>query len=132
MKVSAGDHVGFEAGGVALRRADMACPERSRRSIRPYMASHEDKRIVYRGVDFDLKNFATVSERVANCAVDLRHAAQRIGVLHAVAVEMRFAQPAAAEHLAQIRSCFELAGMRARLMNAFIESHVRATQSVQR
>src|SRR5262249_24885025 len=57
----------------------------------------EDERIIDRGVDFRFHNFATVSECVANGAVDLRHAAQRVGVLDALTVAMGFADLAALE-----------------------------------
>ena len=73
-----------------------------------------------------------MSERVANRAMHLRHAAQGISVLHPVAIEMRFAQPAAFEHLAQIRGRPELARVRTRLMNAFVEGHIGAPQRVER
>src|SRR4029077_6567907 len=86
VKIAAGYDVCFQAGGTALRWADDGVrPEVSWDGFQEY------QRIVYGRVDFNFHDFATVSERVANRAVDLRHAAQRVRVLHAVAVDMRLA-----------------------------------------
>ena len=73
-----------------------------------------------------------MGQGVTHCAVDLRHAAQGVGVLYAVAVEVRLAQPAALEHFAQIGSSLELTGVGTSLMDTFVKGHIGATESVKR
>ena len=73
-----------------------------------------------------------MGQGVAHRAMHLRHAAQRVGVLHPVAIAMRLAQRAAFEHLAQIRGRPKLTRVRTSLMDAFVERHVRASQGVER
>ena len=106
MEISAGDDVSFSLRSFA--------PLDGRAPV-PDVALHEHQRIVHRRVDFDLHHLAAVGQRVAHRAVDLRHAAQGVGILHAVAVAMRLAQLAAFEHLAQIRCRLQLAAVRTRL-----------------
>ena len=77
-------------------------------------SSDEDQRIIDGGVRFDLKNFAAMGQRVAHCAVHLRNAAQRIGILHAAAFAVRFANLAALEHVAQIGRGLDLSAVRTR------------------
>src|SRR5579864_6376076 len=50
----------------------------------------KDERVIDGGIGFGLEDLAAVRERVANGAVDLRNAAQRVGVLHAAACPVRF------------------------------------------
>ena len=54
--------------------------------LRHVAASGEDERIVGRGVHLDVEDAVEVVEGVAGGAVDLGHAADRVGVLDAVAV----------------------------------------------
>ena len=54
----------------------------------------EDERVVGDRVDLDLEHPANVGERVARRAVDLGHAAQRVGVLDLAAVRVALRDPA--------------------------------------
>ena len=73
-----------------------------------------------------------MGEGVAHRAMHLRHAAQRVGILHLLALEVRLANDAAFQHAAQVLRHQQLPGMRARLMNALVEGDVGALQRVQR
>src|SRR5262249_50758473 len=101
MKIAAGEDGGIGNRGPVLGRAGGGTG--------PGMSSgREDQGIIDGGVDFDLHNLAAVHNRVANWSVDLGNAAQRIGILDAGAVAMRFANLAAPEQLAKIGGSFEL------------------------
>ena len=90
----------------------------------------EDQRIVDRGVGLRFKYAAAMRQRVAHRAVDLRDAAQRVSVLHAAAVAMRFANLAAFQHAPQVGCGLYLSGMRTRLVNALVKSGVGALERV--
>ena len=90
MKVSARQDVsGDRRSHAALRRAYL-----------PFL--RKDQRIVHRRVHFDLKDLATMGQGIADRAVDLRDAAQRIGILHLLTLAMRLANQAAFQHAAQV------------------------------
>ena len=72
-----------------------------------------------------------MGEGVAHRAVHLRHAAQRIGILHPRAVTMRLANAAAFEHLAQVLGGFYLPGVWTSFVNTVVEGHIGATQGVE-
>ena len=72
-----------------------------------------------------------MGEGVAHRAVHLRHAAQRVGVLHLLAFQVRFANHAAFQHAAQVLRYQQLSGMRARLVNALVEGDIGAFQRVE-
>ena len=64
----------------------------------------EHQRIVGGRIQLDREHAARFRQRVAHGAVDLRRAAQRVGVLHAAAGDVRLADLAAFEQLAQPRA----------------------------
>ena len=72
-----------------------------------------------------------VGEGVARGAVDLRDAAQAVGVLHLAAVAVRLADGAAREQRAQVAGRGRLAGMRPRGVDARVEGHVGALERVE-
>ncbi len=88
------------------------------------------QRIIDRGIRLDLKHLEAVRQRVAHRTVHLRDAAQGIGVLHPAAFAMRFANLAAFEHAPQIRRRLHLTTVRPSLVNALVESGVRALERV--
>ena len=93
----------------------------------------EDERVVRGRPRLHLDGGARGHERVARRAVNLRHAAQRVGVLHArVAFEVRGAYLAVAQKLAQVRGHFHLSAVRARAVYALVEGGGRALQGFQR
>src|SRR6185312_8654918 len=76
---------------------------------------------------------ARVRQRITNGSMDLGHAAQGIGVLHArVVVAVRFADLAVGEQMAEMGGDRDLAGMRADGVNASIEGRGRTAQRFQR
>src|SRR5260370_1843599 len=99
MKVSAGDNVAF-----GIPRIGDA-----------------DKGIVNRGICLRLKYFATVCQSVPRGAVNLWDAAQRIRVLHAAAVAMRFADLTAFQHAPQVGRGLHLTSVRTGFVNARVE-----------
>src|SRR5579872_5214323 len=111
MKVSAGDYIAV--------------------AIRLFRIFHEYEWIVDRRVRLPFHDLATVGEAVAHGAVDLRHAAQRVGILHTIAMAMRFVDFAAFNHLPKIRRRPDLSGMRAGSVNALVEGRHRSHQSIQ-
>ena len=62
----------------------------------------------------------------------LRLAAQRVGVLHPIALEVRGADPAAGEQAAQRRGHAHLSGLTAQRIDARIERRIAAFQGVNR
>ena len=77
--------------------------------------SGKDERVVGAAVDLDLEDAARVPERVADGAVDLRDAADRVGVLDLVRLAMvRVLQPGVAQEVAQLGGDAPLTGVRAR------------------
>ena len=92
----------------------------------------EHQRIVGGRVQLDREHAARLGQRVAHRAVDLRRAAQRVGVLHAPAGDVRLPDLAAFEQVAQTRGALQLAGMRARRVNPLVEGARRAAQRVER
>ena len=78
-----------------LRDAHRREIERQRERLAVEVAGRDDlagvrehERVVGDGVDLDGDDFAQPAQRVAAGAVHLRDAAQRVGVLHLVAVEV--------------------------------------------
>src|SRR5260221_14684325 len=66
------------------------------------VALHEDQRIIHRRIHLDLKRPPAEVQRIAHRSVDLGNAAQRIRVLHAPAVFVRFTNLASREQSAQL------------------------------
>ena len=91
---------------------------------------NEDQRIVDRGIGFGLKHLAAVGERISHSPVHLWDAAQRVSILHAAAIAVRFTNLATFQHFPQVRSCFHLTRVRTRLVNAFVECCVRPLKRV--
>ncbi len=110
MKISARDHV----------------------TLSIFRIGDKDERVIDCRIRFCLENLAAMGERVADGAVDLRNAAQRVGVLHAAAGPVRFANLASFQHAAQIGCGLCLSGMRTRLVNPFVESRVGSLECVAR
>ena len=73
-----------------------------------------------------------MGERVAYRAVHLRHAAQRIRILHLLAFQVGLANDAAFQHAAQVLSDQQLSCMRTGIVNALVEGDVRALERVER
>ena len=92
----------------------------------------EDQRVVGGGVQLDGEDAARFGERVANGAVDLRRATQRVGVLHAAAGDVRLADLAAFEQVAEAARALELAGMRAGRVDTVVKGARSAAQRVER
>src|SRR5712691_6176613 len=81
------------------------------------------QRIVRRASGFGLDNLARMSERAANCPVHLGHATQGVSVLNPrIILKMRLSNLTVLQQLTQMRCDFNLSGMRARGVNAFVES----------
>ena len=92
----------------------------------------EDERVVRRRSRFDFQNIFAMVERAAHCAVNLRHAAEAVGVLDAWIVrEMRFPDLAVAQKMKEVLSDRLLAAMRARLMDAGVKCGRRALERFQ-
>src|SRR6202140_2278746 len=77
-----------------------------------------------------LKYPAAMLKSVAHRAVNLRDAAQRISILHAATIAMRFADFALFEQSAEVRGGLDLSSMRARFLNALIEGDVGSLESI--
>ena len=92
----------------------------------------ENQRIVGGRVHLDRENAAGFRQRIQHRAVNLRNRAQRIGILHAAAAAVRFANLAAFEEAHQARRAHQLAGLRAGLVDARVEGPRRAALSVER
>ena len=92
-------------------------------------ALREDERVVGRAVHLDVEDPSEVIERVADRAVDLRHAAERVRVLDLVGealvagLERRVAQ-----EVAELRRDRDLAGVRPGELVGSGEGDVRAEQ----
>ena len=100
VEVAAGDH---EA---AARREGVG---------RNGAALGEHERVVRRGVELHVEHAPEVVERVADRAVDLRHAAQRVRVLDLVRRPVvRALEPRVAQQVAQLGRHRDLAGVRPR------------------
>ena len=84
----------------------------------------KDQWIVDGRIRLSLKDRAAMRQRVAHRAMHLRHAAQRVSILHACAITMRFAYGASFEQPAQIGGGRDLSGVRASAVNPLIESSV--------
>ena len=65
-----------------------------------------------------------MGQGIADRAMHLRNAAQRVGILHLLALAMRFANQAALQHAAQVLGDQYLPGMRTRLLNARVKRSV--------
>ena len=77
---------------------------------RDVAAGREHERVVGRGVELDVEDAAQVVERVADGAVDLRHAAQRVRVLDLVRRPVvRLLEPGVAEEVAELAGDRDLA-----------------------
>ena len=63
--------------------------------------------------------------------MNLRDAAQRVGILHLLTFQVRFANDAAFQHAAQVLRHQHLSGVGTRLVNALVEGDVGAFQRVQ-
>jgi hypothetical protein len=105
-------------------------PAAGRRGLRPGDAAlREHERVVGRGVELDVEDAPQVVQRVADGAVDLGHAAERVRVLdlvrRAVVVGL---EARVAEEVAQLRRDGDLAGVRPRQLVRRRVRHVRPEQ----
>ena len=94
--------------------------------------ARKDQGIIRGAVHFDLENLARVAQGVAHGAVNLRHAAQAVSVLHARAALMGFVDRAAAIQPGQVARGNDLPGMRPRRVQSFVEGASGAPQGIQR
>ena len=92
----------------------------------------EDERIVGGGVQLDGEDAGGFGERVADGAVDLRSAAERVSVLHAAAGDVGLADLAAFEQIAEAAGALELAGMRPDGVDAVVEGARSAAKRIKR
>src|SRR5215467_6649895 len=86
----------------------------------------ENQGVVDRRIDFCLKYRAAMSHGVADCAMHLRDAAQRIGILDAAAIAVRFADLTGLQHATQVLRTLDLSAVGTCLVNSFIECRIRA------
>ena len=100
---------------VEVAAADDAPAAGRERVRRGDAAAREDERVVGRRVELDVEDAAEVVQRIADRAVDLRHAAQRVRVLdlvrRGVVAGLERAVP---QEVAQFGGDRDLAGMRPR------------------
>ncbi len=102
-------------------------------SAREHGAIVEDERVVRRGVELRRDQPLGESDGLEHRPVHLRHAAQRVGVLHARVVRtVRLADLAPFEQGAQQGCRFLLGGLPARLVDARVERRRRAEQRLER
>ena len=95
----------------------------------------EDERIVGGAVEFDGGHFAGLREGIADGAVNLRRAAEAVGVLHARifdGVAMRFADLAAFVEMGEVARGHGGAGVGAGVHDARIEGAGAAAERVER
>ncbi len=94
-------------------------------------AAREDERVVGRGVELDVEDAAQVVERVADRAMDLRRAAQRVGILDLVGVAvMAGLQATVAEQMPKLGGDPDLARVRTRQLVGRRERDVGAEQGL--
>src|SRR5207237_501414 len=91
----------------------------------------EHQWVIQRRVCFCLHDFTAMRQGIAHRSVNLRHAAQRVRILNALAVAVRFANLAALENFAEVLCCFQLAEMWSGLVNALVKSHIGASESIE-
>src|SRR5579864_36597 len=97
----------------------------------PSPCPYKYQRIIHGRVHLDLERPAAEIQRVAHRAVDLRDAAQRISVLHASTVFMRFSNLASCQQAAQVGRDFYLPCMRPSVMDTRIERDIGAVQGIE-
>ena len=98
-----------------------------------FFAVWEDQRIIGDAAGFSFDNFGGVPEHAAHRSVHLGHATKRIGILHAgIVFQVRLADLALAQQLAQMRGNFDLSGMWTRRVNPLVKSDRRIAQSFER
>ena len=90
----------------------------------------EDQRIVGAGVELHGEHAAKVVDGVVTGAVHLGGAAQGVGVLHAVAKDVRFGDAAALRQGEDAGGRGDLTRMRPRRVDARIEGGARAAQGL--
>ena len=98
----------------------------------------EERGIVRDGVDLDVDDRTCMGDRRPDGAQHLRHAAQRVGVLHRAGARLAgepaglavVEAPAASEQRAQARRRRQLAGMRARRVHARVERFAIAAEDL--
>jgi len=119
--------VGGGGGHVVANERDGRAVEVSSGDQLPFARppSREDHRVVGRGVHFDREDGGRVRGRVADGAVDLRSAAEGVGVLHLVAAPVALADPGAQEKRSQVRRRGRLSRMRARRVDPRVKGGVR-------
>src|SRR5262249_21479545 len=125
--------IGYGDRGVIERQRDRLAMKIAARQDLTLVG--EDERVVGGAVDLDLHYAARMFERVAHGAVHLRHATQRIGVLHARidgAVAVRLANFAVLDQFAQSPRARSLAGVRAGRMNLLVKGDRRPPQRFER
>ena len=97
-----------------------------------FAAVDEDHRIIGSAIDLGLHDARDIAKGVAHRPVDLRHAAKRVAVLHAVAILVGLSQLASGKELPQPARGLDLSAMRARVMNPRVESGIRSEERIER
>src|SRR5260370_5675824 len=84
------------------------------------------QRVIGRAAGFSFHYLPRVTERAADCAMNLWHATHGICILHArIVFQMRLAYLTVAQKLSQVRGHFDLSGVWPRGVYAFIEGDRR-------
>src|SRR5215212_7093106 len=94
-------------------------------------ALYKDQRIVCHRIQFKFQKPFCICDRVAAGAMDLRHTAERIGVLDIRGIEIS-TKLAPAEDLPQILRTLDLARMRPKRVNSFIKGRDSSMKGFQR
>jgi hypothetical protein len=92
----------------------------------------EQQRIVGDGIGLEAEGDAAIANQVQARAHHLRLAAERIGILHARAIQVRGANGAAGDQVTVLARHGDLPGLAANFVNAIIEGRVAALQGIHR
>ena len=129
-----GEHDGRVVKGVGQRRA-VEVAARQHLCVGQVFGGirGEYERIICRGAGFDFEDAFNVCQRAAHSAVDLRNAAQAVGILHAgVVFEVRLANLRLGKERAHVGRAGRLAGVRTRELDALVEGNWSAHESFKR
>ncbi len=118
---------------VEVATADHASPAGRHGIDVGHAATGEDERVVRRRVEFDVEHAPEVVEGIADRPMDLRHAAQRVGILDLVGTDvMGTLEAAAPQEVAHLGRDLDLARVRSGQLVGGRERDVRAQQGFDR
>ena len=122
-----------DVGDLGQRDAEKVRRERQRLAVEVAAGDHlalvgEHQRVVGGGVDLDGHDLFDVGERVHHGAVDLRDAAERVGVLDLFAIGVRSDDAAAGDDPPHVGRTADLPGVRACGVDFLVEDLVRAAE----